>query len=86
MTMETKKEVKKTKTLAVNPTKANPELEALKAALSEKEAINAELKDEIKTLEHQLYTHQAMLGELWEEINAHKSASFFTKLNNLFRK
>lgn len=79
--METKKEVKKTKA-----PKANPELEALKATLSEKEAINAELMKDIKMLEEQLHNHQAMLDELWEELAAHKNASFFTKLNNLFRK
>ena len=86
MTMETKKEVKKTKTPAMKAPKVNPEIENLKAALSEKEAINAELRSEIRTLEHQLHNHQAMLEELWEEIEAHKNASFFTKLNNLFRK
>ena len=86
MTMETKKEVKKTKAPVMKAPKANPELEALKIALSEKEAINAELKSEIRTLEQQLHNHQNMLEELWGELDAHKNASFFTKLNNLFRK
>jgi len=84
--METKKDVKKTKAPAMKAPKANPELEALKAALVEKEIINTALNNEIKVLETQLHSHQAMLEELWEEIEAHKNASFFTKLNNLFRK
>jgi hypothetical protein len=84
--METKKDVKKTKAPAMKAPKANPELEALKAALVEKEIINTALNNEIKVLEAQLHSHQAMLEELWEEIEAHKNASFFTKLNNLFRK
>ena len=86
MTMETKKEVKKTKAPAMKAPKANPELEALKAALVEKEIINTALSNEVKVLEAQLHNHQAMLEELWEEIEAYKNASFFTKLNNLFRK
>ena len=84
--METKKETKTKKAPAMKASKANPELETLKAALVEKEVINVALNNEIKTLEAQLHNHQAMLEELWEEIEAHKNASFFTKLNNLFRK
>jgi len=84
--METKKEVKKTKAPAMKAPKANPELEALKAALNEKEVINAELNKDIKVLEEQLHTHQAMLEELWNEIAAYKNANLFSKLNNLFRK
>lgn len=80
--MENKKETKKTKA----PTKINSEVETLTKLLAEKEAVNAKLLDQVKFLEYQLQEHYEAVAALYDEVELYKNASFFTKLNNLFRK
>lgn len=84
--METKKETKTKKAPAMKAAKTNPELEALKATLAEKETANIELRKDIKYLEEKLYNYQMAIESLSDELSYYKDASFFTKLNNLFRK